>query len=266
MDEFCDSLEKRTGHRIMQKRNHQDFIYGTRAIIEAIQAGKEIDKLLLQKDVRNELVTELVDLAKAHRVPFTKVPVEKLNRITRKNHQGTVAFVSSIQYASLDHIISNAYQKGQVPLLVILDRITDVRNFGAIARTAECAGAHGIVVPSRGAAQINSDAMKTSAGALNYLPVARTENLKTTIIELQENGIQVVACTEKSEHQLTAVDMRDPVAIMMGSEEDGISPEYLKLANHRGKLPIHGRIESLNVSVACGIVLYEVVRQRGLND
>ncbi len=246
----------------MQKRNKEDFIYGTRAIIEAIDAGKELDKLLIQKDVRNELMSELVHMAKRHQVPFTKVPLEKLNRVTRKNHQGVVAFVSAIQYASLDNIISEAYQKGENPLLIILDRITDVRNFGAIARSAECAGAHGIIIPSRGSAQINSDAMKTSAGALNHIPVARAENLKTTIQEIQENGIQVIACSEKAENSIFELKLDDPVAILMGSEEDGISPEYMKLSDHAGQLPILGKIGSLNVSVATGVILYEVIRQR----
>ncbi len=246
----------------MQQRSKEDFIYGTRAIIEAIGAGKEIDKLLIQKDAKNELLSELIQAAKAHNVPFVKVPIEKLNRVTRKNHQGTIAFISAINYASLDNIISEAYQKGEVPLLVILDRITDVRNFGAIARTAECAGAHGIVIPSRGSAQINSDAMKTSAGALNYIPVARTDNLKITIKEIQANGIQVLACTEKADNSIFDNDLKDPMAILMGSEEDGVSQEYLRLADNQAKLPINGQIDSLNVSVATAIVLYEVLRQR----
>lgn len=247
---------------MMIKRKTDEFIYGTRAILEAIAAGKEIDKLLIQKDLKNELISELIGTASSNRVPYTKVPIDKLNRVTRKNHQGAIAFISAINYASLDNIISEAYQKGEVPLLVILDRITDVRNFGAIARSAECAGAHGIVIPSRGAAQINSDAMKTSAGALNHIPVARTENLKTTIKEIQGNGIQVIALTEKSDELIYSSDLKDPVAILMGSEEDGVSYEYLKLADHKIKLPIKGKIDSLNVSVACAIALYEAVRQR----
>lgn len=246
----------------MIKRKTDEFIYGTRAILEAISAGKEIDKLLIQKDLKNELISELIGTASNHRVPYSKVPIDKLNRVTRKNHQGAIAFISAINYASLDNIISETYQKGEVPLLVILDRITDVRNFGAIARSAECAGAHGIVIPSRGAAQINSDAMKTSAGALNHIPVARTENLKTTIKEIQGNGIQVIACTEKSEELIYSSNLKDPVAILMGSEEDGVSYEYLKLADQKIKLPINGKIDSLNVSVACAVALYEAVRQR----
>ncbi|KOF02536.1 RNA methyltransferase [Roseivirga seohaensis subsp. aquiponti] len=240
-----------------------DFIYGSRAIIEAINAGKEIDKLLLQKDVKNELTTELLIAARDFNIPVQKVPIEKLNRITRKNHQGAVAFVSSVVYASLDNIISEAYSKGEVPLLIVLDRITDVRNFGAIARTAECVGAHGIVIPSRGSAQVGSDAMKTSAGALNFIPVCRADNLKTTLREIRDNGITVLACTEKASDLVYQHDLTVPIALLMGSEEDGISPEYLKLADQLCKLPIKGNIESLNVSVATSVVLYEVVRQRG---
>ena len=240
----------------------EDFIYGSRAIIEAINAGKEIDKLLLQKDIKNELTTELLVAAKDYNIPVQKVPVEKLNRVTRKNHQGVIAFISSVEYASLDNIISEAYSKGEVPLLIVLDRITDVRNFGAIARTAECVGAHGIVIPSRGSAQIGSDAMKTSAGALNFIPVCRADNLKTTLREIRDNGITVLACTEKATDLVYQHDLTVPIALLMGSEEDGISPEYLKLADQLCKLPIKGNIESLNVSVATSVVLYEVVRQR----
>lgn len=247
----------------MKPNQSADFIYGTRAVIESIEAGKEVDKILLQKDLKNELILELQSLAKDYSVPIQKVPVEKLNRLTKKNHQGVVAYLSSVVYASLDNVISEAYGKGETPLLVILDRVTDVRNIGAIARTAECAGAHAIVVPSRGTAQLGADAMKTSAGALNHIAVCRVENLKTTIKEIQANGISVIACSEKAEDLVYEADLTAPLAIMMGSEEDGISPEYLKLADGHVKLPMNGQIESLNVSVATGIIIYEVLRQRG---
>ncbi len=246
----------------MQSNSSSDFIYGTRAIIEAIESGKEVDKLFVQKDVRNELSSELLKLCRDLSVPVQRVPVEKLNRITRKNHQGAVAYLSSVSFASLDNLISEAYGKGENPLFIMLDRVTDVRNFGAIARTAECAGVHGIIVPSRGTAQIGSDAMKTSAGALNYIPICRAENLKLTIKDLQENGIQIVACSEKATETIYEKDFSVPVVLLMGSEEDGISPEYLKLCDDHAKLPITGNIESLNVSVATGIIAYEAVRQR----
>ncbi len=246
----------------MQPNSPLDFIYGTRAIIEAIESGKEVDKLFVQKDVKNELSSELLKLCRDLSIPVQRVPIEKLNRITRKNHQGAIAYLSAVVFASLDNLISEAYQKGENPLFIMLDRVTDVRNFGAIARTAECAGVHGIIVPSRGTAQIGSDAMKTSAGALNYMPVCRADNLKLTIKDLQENGIQVIACSEKADETIYQKDFSQPVVLLMGSEEDGISPEYLKLCDDHAKLPITGKIESLNVSVATGIITYEVVRQR----
>jgi len=246
----------------MQSKSSSDFIYGTRAIIEAIESGKEVDKLFVQKDVKNELSSELPKLCRDLSIPVQRVPIEKLNRITRKNHQGAIAYISSVVFASLENLISEAYQKGETPFFIMLDRITDVRNFGAIARTAECAGVHGIIVPSRGAAQIGSDAMKTSAGALNHMPVCRAENLKLTIKNLRENGIQVIACSEKATDTIYQMDFSVPVVLLMGSEEDGISAEYLKLCDDQAKLPITGKIQSLNVSVATGIITYEVVRQR----
>jgi len=246
----------------MHSDTKSDFIYGTRAIIEAIESGKELDKLFIQKDAKNELTGELLKLCRDMSVPSQRVPIEKLNRITRKNHQGAIAYLSAVTFSSLDNLISEAYQKGENPFFIILDRITDVRNFGAIARTAECAGANGILIPSRGSAQIGSDAMKTSAGALNYMPVCRADNLKVTLKDLKDNGIQVIACSEKAEQTIYEMDFSVPVALLMGSEEDGISPEYLKLCDGHAKLPILGRIESLNVSVATGVISYEVIRQR----
>lgn len=239
-----------------------DLIFGTRAIIEAIKAGKEIDKLFLQKGLNNDLILELTQLASHRNIPFSKVPIEKINRITRKNHQGAVCFLSAITYASLDNVVSECFQKGKIPFLLLLDRITDVRNFGAVARAAECAGIDAIVIPGRGSAQINSDAMKTSAGALNFIPVCREENIKSTINYLKNSGIQVLACTEKAEQSIYEADMSAPLAIILGSEEDGISPEYLKMADQKAKIPIEGHIDSLNVSVAAGIVVYEALRQR----
>ena len=226
--------------------------------------SRRFKKRFFQKDLQNELIKELKDTAAEAGVPYVKVPAEKLNRITRKNHQGVVCFLSPIIYASLDNVVNKAFSEGRMPLLVLLDRITDVRNFGAIARTAECVGADAIVIPSRGSARINSDAMKTSAGALNFIPVCREGNLKETIKYLQESGIQVVACTEKAEANIWENSMEGPLALIMGSEEDGISPEYLKLADKQLKIPTLGHISSLNVSVATAMCLYEVVRQRNI--
>ncbi|ELR71241.1 23S rRNA (guanosine-2'-O-) -methyltransferase rlmB [Fulvivirga imtechensis AK7] len=244
------------------KDNQKDYIFGIRAIIESINSGKEIDKLLVQKGLNNDLIKELVKTARIHHVPISQVPIEKLQRITRKNHQGAIAFLSAVKYASLDNIIDHTYQQGKEPLFIILDRVTDVRNFGAIARTAECAGIDGVIIPSRGSAAINSDAMKTSAGALNYIPVCRVDNLKNTLTFLKENGIHIMACTEKTDTSIYEVNFRQPLAIILGSEEDGISPEYLKMCDSRGRIPMSGRIDSLNVSVSAAIAIFEAIRQR----
>ncbi|UII27802.1 23S rRNA (guanosine(2251)-2'-O)-methyltransferase RlmB [Fulvivirga maritima] len=243
--------------------DNKEYIFGTRAVLESIHAGKEIDKLLVQKGLFNDLTKELMKEAKAHHIPVSQVPLEKLNRITRKNHQGAIAFIAAVNYASLDNVINEVYQKGKEPFFLILDRVTDVRNFGAIARTAECSGVDAIIIPSKGSAAINNDAMKTSAGALNYIPVCREDNLKTTIKFLQESGIQIVACTEKTDSYIYNIDFKQPVAILLGSEENGISPEYLKMCDFRGKIPMTGNIASLNVSVSAAIAIYEAVRQKG---
>lgn len=240
----------------------KDMIFGTRAVMEAIRAGKEIESLLIQKDLQNDLIKELKDTAAEHGVTYVRVPVEKLNRVTRKNHQGVICFLSPITYASLDNVVNTAFSEGRMPLLLVLDRVTDVRNFGAIARTAECLGADALVIPSRGSARISSDAMKTSAGALNFIPVCREENLKSTIRFLKDSGLLVIACTEKAEKNLWETPLQGPVALLVGSEEDGISPEYLKMADTEVKIPMLGQIASLNVSVAASLCLYEVARQR----
>lgn len=238
------------------------MIFGTRTVIEAVLAGKELEKVLLQKGNRNELSGELLQLLKERQIPFTTVPVEKLNKITRKNHQGTIAFLSAVIYASLDNIISEAYAQAKEPLLLILDRVTDVRNFGAVARSAECLGAQAILIPSRGSARIGGDAVKASAGALHHIPVCREENLKNTIQYLRSSGIRVVGCTEKAGKLTHEADLSGPLALLMGSEEDGISPEYLKMTDEQVRIPMQGNIASLNVSVAASIFLYEVQRQR----
>jgi len=244
------------------KKSYTDMIFGIRAIIEAINSEKELDKLFIQKGLSNPLIKELIQIAKQHKVPISQVPAEKLNRFTRKNHQGAVAFISAVKYASLDNIIDQCYQKGKEPFIVILDRVTDVRNFGAIARTAECAGVDAILLPSRNSAAINSDAMKTSAGALNYLPVCRSENLKESITYLKNSGLQIIACTEKTDQSIYEVNFSGPIAIIMGSEEDGISGEYLKMVDQKGKIPMTGNIASLNVSVSTALAVYEAVRQK----
>ncbi|AKD03272.1 23S rRNA (guanosine(2251)-2'-O)-methyltransferase RlmB [Pontibacter korlensis] len=246
------------------KEDKSEMIFGSRPILEALTAGKELEKVFLLRGTRNPTTDEIVKLAKDREVPVVTVPVEKLNKLTRKNHQGAVALISPISYQPLSEIVTSLFEQGRNPLLLILDRVTDVRNFGSIARNAECMGVDAIVIPSRGGAQINADAMKTSAGALNLVPVCREPNLKETIDYLKDYGFQIVACTEKTEHQITdySVDMVGPTAILMGSEEDGISPEYLKRADVKLRIPLMGQIGSLNVSVATGIILYEAMRQR----
>ncbi|MGB3180608.1 MAG: 23S rRNA (guanosine(2251)-2'-O)-methyltransferase RlmB [Cyclobacteriaceae bacterium] len=251
------------GQNRKKYKEPENMVFGTRAVMESIEAGKEVDKLFIQKNLTNDLIKELAQVARRFHIPISKVPVEKLNRFTRKNHQGVVAFLSAITYSSLDNVIDKAYARGDMPLIVVLDRVTDVRNFGAIARSAVCSGAHAIVIPAKGSAAINSDAVKTSAGALNHIPVCRVDNLRRTLMYLQDNGIKVVACTEKADSMLYEADFTEPSAILMGSEEDGIAPELIQQSSEHVKIPLAGQIGSLNVSVATGITLFEVVRQRG---
>lgn len=249
----------------MNNANHQkeeNFIYGTRAVIEAIHAGREMDKLFIQKELKNDLIRELLSLAGQRSIPVSLVPVEKLNRITRKNHQGAVAFLSAVEFASVDHIIQSAFQRGKNPFLIALDGVTDVRNFGAIGRTAECAGVDALLIPGKGSAQINSDAIKTSAGALNYLPVCREISLVQSMKYLKSNGLTVIAATEKAEKNIYEVDFSVPMVLLLGSEDKGISPDLLKIADEWASIPQFGRISSLNVSAAAAVIIYEAIRQR----
>jgi 23S rRNA (guanosine2251-2'-O)-methyltransferase len=242
----------------------ENLIYGLRPVIEAIKSGKEIEKIFIQNGLRGEIYIELFHLLKENDVHSQYVPVEKLNKLTPKNHQGIVAYTSIISYTKVESVIPFIYEQGKTPLILILDRITDVRNFGAITRTAECAGVDAIIVPTRGSAQINSDAVKTSAGALHKIPVCKSDNLKETIDYLKKSGLQIIAATEKTDDYIYKTDFIPPTAIIMGSEEDGVSPEYIRLSDHKVKIPLSGDIESLNVSVACGVILYEAIRQRTL--
>jgi 23S rRNA (guanosine2251-2'-O)-methyltransferase len=238
------------------------MVYGVRPVIEALQAGKEIEKVLVVTGLKSELFPEMRKLLNEKEIPMQYVPMEKLNRVTRQNHQGVIAFVSPIIYEDYEQIIPALFDIGRNPLVLILDRITDVRNFGAIARTAECAGVDAIIVPSRGSALMGADAVKTSAGALFKIPVCRSVNLKDTIDYIKACGLQIVAATEKATEYHFQIDLTLPTAIMLGSEEDGVSPEYLKRCDQRVRIPMVGEIESLNVSVAAGIILFEAVKQR----
>lgn len=251
----------------MERKNHDNnpnFIFGVHPVLEALRADKDVEKVMIQKGLSNQIFKELRELMSSKHVPFQFVPPEKLNRLTSKNHQGVIAFITEIKFQEIEHILPGIFEKGRVPLVLILDRVTDVRNFGAICRTAECAGVDSIIIPSRGAAQINADAIKTSAGALHKIPICREPNLKNTISYLKESGLSIIACTEKTEQEYTQLDYSEPLAIIMGSEDEGISGEYLKLSDARAKLPLLGNIGSLNVSVACGVILYEAIRQRRL--
>jgi 23S rRNA (guanosine2251-2'-O)-methyltransferase len=244
------------------QEEEKNFIFGIRAIIEAVEAGKTIDKLFIQKGLHNDLFAELWKLVRLRRINYKHVPLEKINRLTRKNHQGVFAFISPVDFHNIEDIVPALYEKGKNPLILVLDRITDVRNFGAIARTAECAGVDAILIPEQNAAAINADAIKTSAGALHKITICRTWNLKLALQFLKDSGIQLIACTEKTQDNMYKPNYTPPTAIIMGSEEDGVSPEFLKLCDGKAKIPMNGKIASLNVSVATGVILYEALRQR----
>lgn len=244
--------------------NKTDYIFGLWAIIEAIEAGRDIDKVLVKKDLNGDLAKELLAKAKEYGVLVRRVPVEKLNRITMKNHQGAVAILAAVGYQKLDNIIPKLYEEGKTPMMIVLDGVTDIRNFGAIARTACCAGADAIVIPSHNSVSITADAVKTSAGALFHIPVCREHSTLDAVRRLKENGYMIVAATEKGAKNYTKIDFTVPVAIVMGAEETGISDDVLRQADDLAAIPITGEIGSLNVSVAAGVMIYEAVRQRGL--
>jgi 23S rRNA (guanosine2251-2'-O)-methyltransferase len=241
---------------------NNDIIYGIRPVIEAINSDKDIDKIMLQRGVNSDNFKELFHLVRQKNIPFQYVPIERLNRYTRGNHQGVVCFMSSVTYQSIYDILPTLYEDGKVPFLLVLDKITDVRNVGAIARSAECAGVDAMIVPAKNSSQLNEDAVKTSAGALHKIPVCRHEKLKDVLVYLKESGIELVACTEKAKHLFYQTTYANPVCVLMGNEYEGISPEYLALCDKEVKIPMVGSIESLNVSVATGIMLFEVLKNR----
>lgn len=241
----------------------KEMIFGIRAVIEAIDAGKALDKVLLRRDMSSAIGKELLLKLDGTNTPIQRVPVEKLNQFTDKNHQGVIAFISPIEFYPLENVVQSLYDEGKTPLLMLLDGVTDVRNFGAIARTCVCAGVHAIIIGARGSAAINGDAVKASAGALHSLPICKVENLQNTLQYLRDSGLRIVAATEHTERNYTEVDMTLPSCIVMGSEEKGIYEENLKLCTDQVRLPMTGVIESLNVSVAAGVFIYEAVRQRG---
>lgn len=239
------------------------MIFGTRAILEAVRSGKEFERLFIQQGLTNPLLRELKTELHNGGIHFQYVPQAKLQRLTNQNHQGVIGYLSSIAYSNTADVLASVFEKGKVPLLLMLDRITDTRNLGAIARTAEGAGVDAIIIPSRGSAMITGDAIKTSAGALNIIPVCREDNLKDTLDYLKESGLQIISCTEKTDKLLHQVEFKEPCVIIMGSEENGVSGEYMKRSTDLARIPMHGNIASYNVSVAAGMILYEVMRQRG---
>ncbi len=244
---------------IMEK---SEYIFGIRAVIEAIESGKSIDKVLIRKDLGGDLARELFAKIKEYGVLTQRVPAERLNRITMKNHQGVVAILSPVTYHRLENLLPSLYEEGANPFLIVLDGLTDTRNFGAIGRTADCSGVDGIVIPERNSVSVTSDAVKTSAGALFYVPVCRERDLVSAVRMLRESGVKVVGATEKGAQDYTEIDYTVPVAIVMGSEDTGISDEVLRLCDELAAIPMLGNIGSLNVSVAAGVMMYEAVRQR----
>jgi len=243
----------------------ENHIFGMHPLMEAIQSGKLPEKVLIQKGLKGDNYQKLFSLIREKKIPFQMVPVEKLNRVTRKNHQGIIAQMPSIEYVKLEDILPGIFESGETPLLVLLDGITDVRNLGAIARSAECAGADAIIIPEKGSASVSADAIKASAGALNRIPVCKETHILQSIAFIQECGIRVIACDSKGESNLYNEDLSVPVAVIMGSEDKGVSPAARQVADKVVEIPMKGKTGSLNVSVATGIVLFEALRQRDLS-
>ncbi|MBP3455842.1 MAG: 23S rRNA (guanosine(2251)-2'-O)-methyltransferase RlmB [Alistipes sp.] len=239
----------------------ENIIFGIRPVAEAIESHKQIERLYIRKGAEGQLMTDLKDLCVRHRLRWQEVPVEKLNRLTRGNHQGVVAQIAAIEYVEVADILERV-PEDETPLIVVFDGVTDVRNFGGIARSAECAGVHGLIAPLKNSAPVNADAIKTSAGALNKIPVCRVGSIRNTLKALQAEGFQIVAATEKSRKLIYDADFRRPTVIVMGAEDTGISKEVLKLCDEQLAIPLIGSIESLNVAAAAAVMLFEVVRQR----
>lgn len=246
------------------KQNTSDIIYGIRPLIEAISSGKEIDKVIMKKGLGGELVHELSTLLRNRGIVPQFVPAEKFGQYGNRNHQGVIAYISPVDFEPLEEVVARIWEEGKTPFIIILDSVTDVRNFGAIVRSAECAGAHAVVFPTKGSARIGADAVKTSAGAIHHIPICRVNSLKSTITFLQLSGIKVTAATEKTKELYTSAKLDGPIALVMGSEEKGLSESTLKMADELVAIPIRGKINSLNVSVASALVMYEVIRQREL--
>lgn len=239
-----------------------DYIFGIRAVMEAVNAGRDIDRVYIRKGLSGPLAQELTQLLRANRILTRYVPAEKLDKITRKNHQGVIAILSAVPYHQLGNLVPQLFEDGVMPFIVILDGVTDVRNFGAIARTCECAGADAIVIPDHGSVSVGGDAVKTSAGALLHLPVCREHSVVGAVKYLKNSGFKVVAVSEKADINYTTASYTEPTALVMGAEDSGISDEVIRECDTFVSIPMFGSISSLNVSVAAGVLIYEVVRQR----
>ena len=243
----------------MNKTITEDLTFGIRSVIEAIKQGKTINKILLQKGLTGELIKELLVLVQKENIVVQKVPVQKLNHMVKKNHQGVIAMISPVDYHQIDWLVQQVYEKGEDPFILILDRVKDVRNFGAIARTAECFGVHAIVIPSKDSALITNDAVKTSAGALFKIPVCKVTSLNAAVDFLKGCGLKIFSCTEKSDTLINKVETTGPKALIMGSEQDGVDSQLIKASDVNFKIPMTGSIASLNVSVACGIAIHKLI-------
>ncbi len=239
-----------------------DMVFGIRAVMEALNAGKEIDKIWIRKNLEGDLSRELSEVLKGYEIPVQRVPQEKLMHLSSKNHQGVVAFISPITYQRLDQLIPSLYDQGIMPFVVVLDGITDVRNFGAIARSCACAGVHAVILPQTGSVSVNADAIKTSAGALYHLPVCRERNLKESLRFLKLSGLKLIGASEKADKNYRDADYSGPMALILGAEDQGIAPIHLSLCDEIVQIPVLGDIASLNVSVAGGILMYEALRHR----
>jgi len=244
------------------KNEKNEFVFGFRPVIEAIDAGKEVEKIFLKTGLQGELYRELFEKLNKNKIPFQFVPIERINKITRKNHQGVVAYISLVEFQKIENIIPSIYEQGNTPFILVLDKVTDVRNFGAIVRTAECAGVDAIIVPLKNAAQINADAIKTSAGALYNMKICRVNSLKMTIEFLKNSGLMIVATNHQASKLYYDIDFTIPVAVIMGAEDTGISPDILKFADLNVRIPVLGKTASLNVGSAASVIMYEVVKQR----
>ena len=241
---------------------NDSYIFGVHPVLEAAQAGRDLEKVFVRRDAGSDLIRKMLVVLHSLEIPVQRVPLEKLNRMTGRNHQGVIAILSEIPYQDITTLLPSVYERGEEPLILLLDNVSDVRNFGAIARSAECAGVHAIVIPASGSAAVNADAIKTSAGALHRIAVCRQRDLLTAARFLKDSGLRLFAATEKTDASLYEADLTGPAAVIVGSEDIGISSPLLKLADSLVSIPMKGTIASLNVSVAAGVFLFELIRQR----